>query len=144
MTEVPAVDPGQFAEMVRNASDADLEAGLRANHELILGQVFERMPEFFEPSRAGDVEAVSEWRIDIPGADEPERWQVAIAGGGAQVTRGGDQQPTVVYALGGLDFLKLITGAVEGPQLFITGKLRIEGDLMLAARMPSMFRFAGN
>ena len=37
-------------------------------------------------------------------------------------------------------FLKLVTGQESGPTMFMTGKLKIEGDLMFASRMTSFFR----
>ena len=37
-------------------------------------------------------------------------------------------------------FLNLAAGKANGPSLFMTGKLKLEGDLMLAQRMTSFFR----
>jgi putative sterol carrier protein len=42
-----------------------------------------------------------------------------------------------------VDFLKLVTGNAAGPMLFMTGKLKIEGDLMFAATVQSLFRIPG-
>ena len=36
--------------------------------------------------------------------------------------------------------MKLITGVESGPKMFVFGRLRIRGNLMLAARMQSWFR----
>lgn len=38
-----------------------------------------------------------------------------------------------------LAFLKLVTGNAEGPMLFLRGKLKIDGDLMTAARLTDLF-----
>jgi putative sterol carrier protein len=38
------------------------------------------------------------------------------------------------------DFLKLVSGNASGPTMFMTGKLKLEGDVMLASRLTSMFR----
>ena len=45
--------------------------------------------------------------------------------------------------LDGVDFLKLVTGNADGPMLFMSGKLRIEGDLMFSAQIQSMFTLPG-
>ena len=37
-------------------------------------------------------------------------------------------------------FLKLVSGNASGPTMFMTGKLKLEGDVMLASRLTSMFR----
>ena len=39
-----------------------------------------------------------------------------------------------------VDFLKLAANQATGPTLFMTGKLKLEGDLMLASRLTSFFR----
>ncbi len=36
--------------------------------------------------------------------------------------------------------MKLVTGQQSGPVLFMTGKLKLEGDMMFASRMTGFFR----
>src|SRR3954447_17090581 len=136
----PPMEPAAFAALVRGASDEDLAAGLRANREVILAGIFEAMPATFLAEHAAGLEAVAEWRVRIEGEDAPERWQVRMASGTCSVQRGGEAAPDVIYELGGVDFLRLVSGQVDGPQLFVTGRIRVEGDLMLAARMPALFK----
>jgi putative sterol carrier protein len=38
-----------------------------------------------------------------------------------------------------LSFVKLTAGKAKGPQLFMTGKLKISGDLMFATRIMDFF-----
>jgi len=40
-------------------------------------------------------------------------------------------------------FTALMTGKAQGPTLYMSGKLRIQGDLMLAQRMGSFFQAPG-
>ena len=128
------IEPTAFAAIVRGASDEDLARGLEANREMILAGVFEAMPDAFLSEHAAGLAAVAEWRVD------GERWQVRMAGGACTVERDGAAAPDVVYEVSGVDFLRLVAGQVDGPQLFVTGRLRVEGDLLLAARMPALFR----
>jgi putative sterol carrier protein len=44
----------------------------------------------------------------------------------------------------GVTFLKLVTGAEQGPAMFMSGKLQLEGDMMFAANIQSMFRLPGS
>ena len=37
------------------------------------------------------------------------------------------------------DFVALMKGELNGMTAFMTGKLQLDGDMMLAQRMPSMF-----
>ena len=48
--------------------------------------------------------------------------------------------PRVTLTTDGVDFLKLVTGNVSGPKLFMTGRLKVEGDLMFAAGAAALFR----
>ena len=52
---------------------------------------------------------------------------------------GAPEEPRVIYEIRPLDFLRLISGGASGPQLFLVGRLKIRGDLFLAARIQSMF-----
>lgn len=138
-----AVDPRLFARLVREATDEQLRAGLAVNRELILGEVFRRMPEQFDPHRAAGVEAVVEWRIlDRPDGDH-DAWHLVIGGGECRVVEGPAQSPTVTYEINPVDFLRLITDNASGPKLFLFGRLKISGSLLLAARMPGFFTVPG-
>jgi putative sterol carrier protein len=139
MTEPAAVAPEEFAALVREASDEQLEQGLRENREILLGEIFRRMPEQFVPERAAGVDAMIEWRIDSPGG-ESDTWQLTIRDGRCTCARGAGAKSDVAYRVGGVDFLKLITGVEKGSKLFVFGRLRIRGNLMLAARTESWFR----
>ena len=137
--DVPEIDADQYAALVADASDEDLERGLAENRELLLGEIFRRMPEQFRPDRAGDLDAVIEWRVRGRPDGGDDRWQLTIRNGACAVVPGGDEEPTVAFTIGPVDFVKLITGNASGPMLFTFGKLKIRGDLLLAARVQSFF-----
>jgi putative sterol carrier protein len=139
----PPIDPAEYAAMVRDASDAQLAAGLRINRDLILDQVFAQMAEHLDPAAAAEADAVVEWRIGERAHGGDDRYQLAITNGVCTVARDGEEEPTVVYSIGPVEFLRLVTGNASGPDLFMTGRLRIEGDLMLAAMVQSWFTVPG-
>ena len=141
--EPPPVSPQQFASLVRQASDEQLAEGLAANRELILGEIFRRMPDSLDAERARSVDAVVEWEVLGDGGAPSDRWRVEIRGGRCTVEPGGAGDADVRYRIGALDFLKLVAGVADGPRLFMFGRLRIRGNLMLAARMPALFRIPG-
>jgi putative sterol carrier protein len=136
--EIPAIDPGEFASLVAEASDDQLSQGLATNRELILGEIFRRMPERFDAQRGAGVDAVVEWRIRDPEGGH-DSWHLTIRNGACTVVDGPADSPTVTYETDPLDFIKLITGNASGPKLFLFGKLKIRGDLMLGARMQTLF-----
>lgn len=140
MNDPSVVPPEQFAALVRDATDEQLEAGFRENREVLLGEIFRRMPEQFDPARAGDVEAVIEWQITGPDPDATDRWQLTIRDGRCTCARDGDAEPDVSYRIAPVDFVKLISGVESGPKMFVFGRLRIRGNLMTAARVQAWFR----
>jgi putative sterol carrier protein len=134
------MDPKQFAQLIGAASDEQIEQGLTANRDMILGEIFRRMPEQVHAERARNVDAVVQWEITGRPDGGSDRFQLTIKGGTCELDRDGSREPTVSYVIGPVDFVKLVSGNASGPQLFVFGKLKIRGDLMLAARMPSLFK----
>ena len=63
-----------------------------------------------------------------------------FADGGCRASDSPKREPKVTIKVGGVNFLKLAAGKASGPVLFMTGKLRLEGDVMLASRLTSFFR----
>jgi putative sterol carrier protein len=139
VNDVSMIPPEQFAALIAEASDDQIADGMRVNRALLLEEIFGRWPSQFEPDRARDVNAVIEWQITNPEGGE-DRWQIAIADGACSVARDGGAEPDVTFRVGPVEFVKLIAGAESGPKLFVFGKLKIRGNLMLAARVQGFFR----
>jgi putative sterol carrier protein len=139
MTDVPMIPPDQFAALIAAAGDDQIAEGMRVNRELLLEEIFGRWPEQFDAPRAHGVDAVIEWQITNPEGGE-DRWQITVRDGACSVARDGGADPDVTFRVGPVEFVKLIAGAESGPRLFVFGKLKIRGNLMLAARVQSFFR----
>ena len=140
-----AIDPAAFAKAVADTPDDQLAAGFQDEQvrTLVLDGIFSQMQEHFDGEKAGHTEAVIEWRIhDRPGGGY-DRYQVVVTGGTCAVEKEGEHAPRVTFKLGPVQFLKLVTGNAAGPMMFMTGKLKIDGDLMFAASVQSLFRLPG-
>jgi putative sterol carrier protein len=139
--DTSAVDPEEFVRNVASTPDeqlAELMAGdLRP---VVLDGIFERMAEHFKAESAAGIDAVVDWKI----LDRPDggydHYQAVISGGSCEVSKEPQKEPNVTLKVGPVDFLKLVTGNASGPLLFTTGKLKIEGDILLSARLPQLFR----
>jgi putative sterol carrier protein len=137
-----SVDPAAFAKAIAETPEDQLAAGMADEQmrTLVLDGIFSQMETHFDGAKAGDTEAVIEWRIaDRPGGGD-DRYQVVVTGGTCSVEKDGQHAPRVTFKLKPVDFLKLVTGAAAGPMMFMTGKLKIDGDLMFAAGVQSLFR----
>ncbi|HYH58182.1 MAG TPA: SCP2 sterol-binding domain-containing protein [Thermoleophilaceae bacterium] len=137
-----AVDPSAFVKAIGETPDDQLAAGM-ANPEaraLVLDGIFGQMAEHFRGDPAAAAEDVVEWQIkDRPGGGV-DRYQVVMSGATCRVEKDGDRAPRVTLRMKPVDFLKLVTGNAAGPMMFMTGKLKIDGDLMFAATIQSRFR----
>lgn len=137
-----AVDPAAFVKAVAETPEDELAAGLATQQvrDLVLDGIFTQMAEHFDGAKAGHTEAVIEWQIlDKPGGGH-DRYQVVVTGGTCSVEKDGAHAPRVTFKLKPVDFLKLVTGNAAGPTMFMTGKLKIDGDLMFAAGVQALFR----
>lgn len=134
------VDPVEFARQVGRTSDEDLRAGMESElRPVILDEIFGRMAQHFRAEAAGGVDAVVHWKVyDRPDGGY-DHYELVVRGGACTVNHPPQHEPSVTLKLGPVEFLKLVTGNTEGPALFMTGKLRIDGNLMLAARLTGLF-----
>lgn len=137
---LPEIGPERFAALVATASDEQIAEGMQANRRLILDEIFRQMPAALRADRTADADFVIEWRITGGPDGGEDRYQLTIRAGACSVEREGSAQPDVVYTIGPVDFVRLVAGHAEGPALFLFGKLKVRGNLFLAARMPGFFR----
>jgi len=140
-----AVDPAAFVKAIAETPEDQLAAGMADEQvrTLVLDGIFTQMAEHFHGEKAGHTEAVLEWQIlDKPGGGH-DRYQVIVTGGTCSVEKDGGHAPRVTFRMKPVDFLKLVSGNAAGPMMFMTGKLKIDGDLMFAAGVQSLFRIPG-
>jgi putative sterol carrier protein len=102
------------------------------------------MSEHFRADAARDTEAVIHWRITGHPENGHDEFETVISEGTCIVREQIETDPPrVAFQIDGADFLKLVTGNAAGPMLFMSGKLKIEGDLMFSAQIQSMFTIPG-
>jgi putative sterol carrier protein len=132
------ITPEQFAQLVKDASDEDILAALRGvGTEQTLDRIFDGMQQRFQPDKAQGVDAVIQFVVTDEGAEHP--YSVTIKDGKCEAGRGASEDPKVTLTTDLLSFAKLVGGQAQGPQLFMSGKLKISGDLMFSARIMSFF-----
>ena len=136
------IDADQLAALAAGATDEQLAEGMSdpAARQSILDEVFRRMAEHVEADKAKGIDAVLHFTItDKPGGGE-DTYEVTIKDGTVTATNEPAAEPRVKFIVGPAAFLRLVSGAQPGPVLFMAGKLKIEGDLMFASQVATMFR----
>jgi putative sterol carrier protein len=135
-------DASQLATMVGQVPDEQLAEGMADpdGRRMILDEIFNRMAEHAEPGQIEGVDAVVHFKItDAPGGGA-DVYEAVIRDGKVTVNKEPAEQPRVTITAAPVPFLKLVTGQQSGPVMFMTGKLKLEGDVMFASRMTSFFR----
>jgi putative sterol carrier protein len=139
-----SIDPEQVAGAISSISDEQLREGLSGpQREAIIGEVFRRMEAHFKPSSAAGVDAVIQWKITGRPDGGFDHYEVVLRDGACATSKAPQHEPRVTLALDGVDFMRLVTGNAAGPMLFMSGKLKIEGDLMFSTQIQSMFTIPG-
>lgn len=136
--DLTQITPEEFAQMVAGASDEDIENAIRsAGTEQVLDRIFQGMQERFAPDKAQGVDADIQWTVSDEGTDHS--YVTAIHNGTCEVNKGTAESPKVTLQTGLAPFVKLVTGQAQGPQLFMAGKLKVQGDVMFSARITTFF-----
>lgn len=133
------IAPAEFASMVKSASREQLEALLSGpNRTALLDAIFARMPGQFRADRAGNTNTVITWTI-TGGPAGDSVYNLVIADGVCTVSTDPGDEPKVTFTLSGHDFLQLISGNANPMMLFMTGKVKVKGDVALAANVANLF-----
>lgn len=131
-------DPAQLAETIKGMSDDELKAEiLKQGVEDTLKQIFDGMQDAFLPEKAGDTSATIQYDIDAGG--DTKSWTVKIADGKCETTLGAADDPRLTLQLALTDFVRLIFNQADGTQLFMSGKLKLKGDMMFGMQMQNYF-----
>jgi putative sterol carrier protein len=139
---VSQIEPHTFAVLISRVSKAQLAAVFARPElrELILDEIFRRMGSHLREDKAAHVKAVVHWRFaDGSGDGGFDRYETVIADGGCTWSKERTSSPRTTITLQPSDFLQLIVGKTSPPVLFMTGKLRVKGDLAFAAGMMALF-----
>lgn len=134
-----------FSRLISRAS-ADQIEGVMSRPELrerVLDEVFRRMSEHYKSDKARGTEAVVRWRIGpIKDGDEANtlRYECVLSAGTCEVSKELRYEPRVTIMIPAVEFLKLATGTSSAPTMFMTGKLKVAGDVGFAAGLSKLFQ----
>jgi putative sterol carrier protein len=136
-------DATQLAAMVGSVPDEQLAEGMSnpEGRKMVLDEIFKRMADHAQADKIAGIDAVVHFTItDAPGGGA-DTYEAVIKDGKVEVNEEPTvEDPKVRITCPPVSFLKLVTGQQSGPVLFMTGKLKLDGDVMFAARMTSFFR----
>jgi putative sterol carrier protein len=94
------------------------------------------MVQSLDPAAAKGVNAIIQLNATGDGGGQ---YAMSIADGKMDVTEGVAEKPTVQINVAAKDWIDIINGQLDPTKAFMTGKLRIAGDLGLMMRFQRMF-----
>jgi len=102
----------------------------------IVKMIFSGMAGSFQPDKAAGVNTVIQYDITGEGGG---KWHVEIANGTCEVQEGAHSAPKLTLTVSDQDWIDMVMGKLNGQQAFMTGKLKLKGDMALAMKMNAFF-----
>jgi putative sterol carrier protein len=101
-------------------------------------QIVEALPQYLVPEKAGSTKATIVFELT---GEHAGKWWVKIHDGTAESGKGDPPEtPNTTFTADSADWVKIMTGAMDGTSAFMQNKLKIKGDMGLAIKMPSLFK----
>lgn len=104
-------------------------------------QVFDQMLTRLLPEQADGVDAVIQMCLTGDGGGQ---WYLSIRDSVLTVNLGFHDIPNMTMTMASSDWLDIANGDSNSMGLFMSGKIKIAGDMQLAMKMQTMFRFSGD
>ncbi|HVB13491.1 MAG TPA: SCP2 sterol-binding domain-containing protein [Candidatus Dormibacteraeota bacterium] len=108
-----------------------------ADAELTPQEIIDQIPAAFQADKAQGLAAT--FQFDITGP-QGGQWYTEIKDSQCQVTQGISPAADITITIADENFVRLITGRLDGTMAFMTGKLKLKGDMGLAMRLSGLFK----
>ena len=99
-------------------------------------ETFEAMAGRFRADKAAGTSATIQY--DVSG-DGGGTWHAVIKDGTCTVSAGAGTNPNLTLQVSVQDWLDMVGGKQSGQMLFMSGKLKVKGDMGLAMKLGSLF-----
>jgi len=99
-------------------------------------ETFEAMPTKFRADKATGTNATIQYDVSGEGGGS---WHAVIKDGACTVKDGAAPSPNLTLQISAQDWLDMVSGQQSGQTLFMSGKLKVKGDMGLAMKLGSMF-----
>ncbi|MEH6472861.1 MAG: SCP2 sterol-binding domain-containing protein [Halopseudomonas sp.] len=100
-----------------------------------VAQVMQKLPSKFQPDAASGMSVVFQFLID-----DSLYYCLNIEDQQCQVSQQEHLDPDVTLIMDSQTFIDVIEGDLGGTSAFMSGRLRAEGNMMLATKLTSLFK----
>ncbi len=100
-------------------------------------ETFDLMPSKFKAANAAGVNKTIQYEISGDGGGT---WHAVIKDGTCTVSSGPAAAADLTVTMASPDWLDMIGGKLNGQMAFMSGKLKLKGDMGLAMKLGSLFQ----
>lgn len=98
-------------------------------------EFFAALPGKVDPGKTAGINAVFQMNLSGEGGGQ---WYVSVEDGVPSVSRGEAPNPNITLSATAQDWLDIVNRKLSGQAAFMTGKLRVQGDISLAMKLQSI------
>lgn len=102
-----------------------------------LNATFEEMKNRFDSSAAAGLDVVFQYDIE-----DGAPYYVVVKDESCEVAQGEHEEPSVTLSMDAQTLNEVMSGETDGMQAFMSGRIRADGDIMLATRLTALFPVA--
>ncbi|MBJ7608266.1 MAG: SCP2 sterol-binding domain-containing protein [Candidatus Dormibacteraeota bacterium] len=102
-------------------------------------EVFTEINTRLEANPAKTAGLNAKYAFDLSG-DEGGEYHIVLGDGKGEAGRGAPENPNITISMKDTDFVDLATGKLDGTAAFMSGKLKIKGDMGLAMKLQGVLR----
>ena len=102
-----------------------------------LKEIFDAMPSRLNADAAADLDTVIQY--DLSG-ESGGQYHCVIKNNACTVSEGTHDNPSMTLSMEASDFVDMTQGKLDGMTAFMSGKLKIGGDMGLAMKLQALFQ----
>ncbi len=99
-------------------------------------KIIQKMPDVFLPEKATNLDTTIQLELTGEGGGD---WTIKIANNTVKVNPGRSIAPNLVLTMAASDYVAISYGEANPVNLFMAGKIKLQGDMTLAMKFPEMF-----
>jgi alkyl sulfatase BDS1-like metallo-beta-lactamase superfamily hydrolase len=143
--DAPAQLAEGFGRLMRDAPPERVEQVMRsAARKPILDAIFWQMPKQLDTAQAKGVSSTIRWCITGRPDGGSDIYGLVLEDGRARIVKGEHgPEARLTITMDALEFLKLVSGNSDPMQAYFTGRITLAGDIMVAAKLATLFKIPG-
>lgn len=99
-------------------------------------KIIQKMPDVFLPEKAANLDTTIQLELTGEGGGD---WMIKIANNTVKVNPGRSAAPNLVLTMAASDYVAISYGEANPVNLFMAGRIKLQGDMTLAMKFPEMF-----